>query len=75
MVKKDTQVQLCEECPLYLITTVLMGVFPCPLCRCAALPLILCWAGQCSEEGGPIHGRCSGGQPRQSPGELTGQWR
>lgn len=26
---------------------------------------------QCGEEGRAVHGRCSGGQPRQSPGEPT----
>ncbi|XP_019896229.2 V-type proton ATPase subunit C 1-A isoform X2 [Esox lucius] len=28
----------------------------------------------CGEEGGSVHGRCVGGQPRQSPGESTSQW-
>lgn len=30
---------------------------------------------QCGEEGCSVHGRCAGGQSRQSTGEPAGQWR
>src|SRR4029434_5052977 len=75
--------QLCQPILLHGVSgniwshAILSCVCVC-VCVCVCMCVCVCviiLSLQCCEKGGAVHGRCAGGQPRQSPREPAGQWR